>query len=95
MKHTELNQLIKEEIKKVLKEEATFDKIKRLFQRTPIEVKLLNSLDVYELLNPGDEKFNIVIQAAKQLGMNIDKTKASELIQKKLSMEIEDLENET
>jgi hypothetical protein len=49
---------------------------------------------VFDLLTPGDEKFNIVIKAAKQLGMNIDKAKASKLIQKKLSMEIEDLENE-
>lgn len=92
MKKSELQKIIKEEVSRVLKEESIIDKIKHLFQRTPVEVKLLNKLDVYDLLNPGDEKFNIVIKAAKQLGMNIDKAKASELIQKKLSMEIEDLE---
>ena len=94
MKKSELHSLIKEEIQKVLKEESIVDKIKHLFQRTPAEVKLLNKLDVFDLLTPGNEKFNIVIKAAKQLGMNIDKAKASKLIQKKLSMEIEDLENE-
>ena len=90
MKISEFKKLIREEVKNVMKE-SLMDKIKSLFVRTPLEVKLLNKLDVFELLAPGDEKFNIVIKTAKQLGMDIDKTKALEIIQKKLAMEIESL----
>ena len=90
MKASEFKKLIREEVKNVMKE-SLMDKIKSLFVRTPLEVKLLNKLDVFELLAPGDEKFNIVIKTAKQLGMDIDKTKALEIIQKKLAMEIESL----
>ena len=90
MKISEFKKLIREEVKNVMKE-SLMDKIKSLFVSTPLEVKLLNKLDVFELLAPGDEKFNIVIKTAKQLGMDIDKTKALEIIQKKLAMEIESL----
>ena len=91
MKASELKQIIREEVKQVVLEESLIDKIKSLFVRTPLEVKLLNKLDTFDLIAPGDEKFNIVIKAAKQMGMDIDKTKASEIIQKKLAMEIESL----
>ena len=91
MKASELKQIIREEVKQVVLEESLMDKIKSLFVRTPLEVKLLNKLDTFDLIGPGDEKFNIVIKAAKQMGMDIDKTKASEIIQKKLAMEIESL----
>ena len=91
MKASELKQIIREEVKQVVLEESLMDKIKSLFVRTPLEVKLLNKLDTFDLIAPGDEKFNIVIKAAKQMGMDIDKTKASEIIQKKLAMEIESL----
>ena len=91
MKASQLKQIIREEVKQVVLEESLMDKIKSLFVRTPLEVKLLNKLDTFDLICPGDEKFNIVIKAAKQMGMDIDKTKASEIIQKKLAMEIESL----
>ena len=91
MKQSELRQLIREEIKQVALEESLMDKVKSLFTRTPLEVKLLNKLDLFDLIAPGDEKFNIVIKAAKQLGMDIDKNKAFEIIQKKLAMEIDSL----
>jgi hypothetical protein len=91
MKASEFKKLIREEVEQVVMKESLMDKIKSLFVRTPLEVKLLNKLDVFELLAPGDEKFNIVIKTAKQLGMDIDKTKALEIIQKKLAMEIESL----
>jgi hypothetical protein len=75
--------------------ESIIDKIKSLFQHTPVESKLLNSLDLFNdnLLSPGEEKFNTVIEKAKKFGMNIDKEQASNIIQKKLAMKIEDLEN--
>lgn len=91
MKLSEFRKPIREEVRKVILEESLMDKIKSLFTRTPLEVKLLNKLDTFDLLAPGDEKFNIVIKAAKQLGMDIDKNKAFEIIQKKLAMEIESL----
>jgi hypothetical protein len=70
------------------------DKIKSLFQRTPAEVKLLNSLDLFDdgLLYFGDEKFNNVIEKAKKFGMNLSDKEASNIIQKKLAMEIEKLQ---
>ena len=75
--------------------ESIIDKIKSLFQRTPVEIKLLNSLDLFDdnLLSPGEEKFNAVIEKAKKFDMNINKEQASNIIQKKLAMEIEDLGN--
>jgi hypothetical protein len=91
MKVSEFRKLIREEIKQIALEESLMDKVKSLFTRTPLEVKLLNKLDLFDLITPGDEKFNIVIKAAKQLGMDIDKNKAFEIIQKKLAMEIDRL----
>jgi hypothetical protein len=74
--------------------ESIMDKIKSLFQRTPAEVKLLNSLDLFDdsLLYFGDEKFNNVIEKAKKFGMNLSDEEASNIIQKKLAMEIEKLQ---
>jgi hypothetical protein len=74
--------------------ESIMDKIKSLFQRTPAEVKLLNSLDLFDdgLLYFGDEKFNNVIEKAKKFGMNLSDKEASNIIQKKLAMEIEKLQ---
>jgi hypothetical protein len=76
--------------------ESIMSKIVSLFQRTPVETKLLNSLDLFDddLLEPGEEKFNTVIAKAKEFGMDIDKEQAYDIIQKKLAKEIEDLENE-
>lgn len=94
MKKSELKQIIREEVNNVIKEASIFDKIKSLFTRTPAEIKLIKSLDLFDdnLLSPGVEKFITVIKRAKQFGMDIDKDKAFEIIQKKLAMEIEELD---
>jgi hypothetical protein len=76
--------------------ESIMSKIASLFQRTPSETKLLNSLDLFDddLLEPGDGKLDTVIARAKEFGMDIDKKQAYDIISKKLAKEIEDLENE-
>jgi hypothetical protein len=76
--------------------ESIISKIASLFQRTPDEIKLLNSLDLFDddLLGSGEEKYNTVIAKAKEFGMDIDKNQAHDIISKKLAKEIEDLENE-
>lgn len=73
--------------------ESIIDKIKSLFQRTPIETKLLNSLDIFtdDLLAPGEKKYDIVIKKAKSFGMDINREQALEILQKRLAMEIENL----
>jgi hypothetical protein len=93
MKISEFRKLIREEIEQVVIEESFMDKIKSLFMRTPVETKLLNSLDLFsnDLLSPGEEKYNIVINKAKEFGMDIDRAQAFILLQKKLAMEIENL----
>ena len=93
MKITEFRKLIREEIKQAVREESFMDKIKSLFMRTPAETKLLNSLDIFsdDLLSPGEEKYDIVINKAKEFGMDIDDAQALVLLQKKLAMEIEKL----
>jgi hypothetical protein len=93
MKISEFRKLIREEIEQVVMEESFMDKIKSLFMRTPVETKLLNSLDLFsdDLLSPGEEKYNIVINKAKEFGMDIDRAQAFILLQKKLAMEIENL----
>ena len=95
MKKSELKQLIKEEVNNVIKEVSIIDKIKSLFTRTPAETRLIKSLDLFDdnLIFPGEEKFNTVIEKAKKLGMDIDRNQASEIIKKKLAMAIEDLES--
>ena len=94
MKKSELKQIIKEEITNVIKEQYIFDKIKSLFTRTPAETRLINSLNLFDdnLIFPGEEKFNTVIEKAKKFGMDIDRNTASEIIKKKLAMEIEKLD---
>jgi hypothetical protein len=76
--------------------ESIMSKIASLFQRTPSETKLLNSLDLFDddLLEPGEGKLDTVIARAKEFGMDIDKKQAHDIISKKLAKEIEDLENE-
>ena len=93
MKLTEFRKLIREEIKKEVMKESFMDKIKSLFMRTPAETKLLNSLDIFsdDLLSPGEKKYDIVINKAKEFGMDIDDSQALVLLQKKLAMEIEKL----
>ena len=54
MKASQLKQIIREEVKQVVLEESLMDKIKSLFVRTPLEVKLLNKLDTFDLIGPGD-----------------------------------------
>ena len=96
MKKSELKQLIKEEVNKVIKEASIIDKIKSLFTRTPAETKLLKSLDIFtdELLSPGQGKYDFVIKRAKEFGMDIDQDQAFKILQKKLAMEIEELDRE-
>jgi hypothetical protein len=74
--------------------ESFADTIKDLFKRTPVETKLLKSLDIFtdELLSPGQGKFDFVIKRAKEFGMDIDQDQAFKILQKRLAMEIEDLE---
>ena len=93
MKLTEFRKLIREEIKQAVMKESFMDKIKSLFMRTPAETKLLNSLDIFsdDLLSPGEKKYDIVINKAKEFGMDIDDAQALVLLQKKLAMEIEKL----
>jgi hypothetical protein len=76
--------------------ESIISKIASLFQRTPDETKLLNSLDLFDdnLLEPGSEKLDTVIAKAKEFGMDINDEQAYDILQKKLAMAIEDLENE-
>ena len=73
--------------------ESIISKISSLFQRTPSETKLLNSLDLFDdnLLEIGERKLNIVIERAKEFGMDINDEQAYNIIQKKLAMEIENL----
>ena len=75
--------------------ESFMDKLTSLFKRTPAETKLLNSLDLFDddLLSPGEEKLNTVIERAKKFGMDIDTKQAYTIIQKKLAMMIGDLES--
>jgi len=93
MKSTEFRKLIREEIKQAVMKESFMDKIKSFFIRTPAETKLLNSLDIFsdDLLSPGQKKYDIVINKAKEFGMDIDNAQALVLLQKKLAMEIEKL----
>jgi len=93
MKISEFRKLIREEIKLAVMEESFMDKIKSFFMRTPAETKLLNSLDIFsdDLLSPGQKKYDIVINKAKEFGMDIDDAQALVLLQKKLAMEIEKL----
>ena len=74
--------------------ESFADTIKDLFKRTPVETKLLKSLDIFtdELLSPGQGKYDFVIKRAKEFGMDIDQDQAFKILQKRLAMEIEDLE---
>ena len=74
--------------------ESFADTIKNLFKRTPAETKLLKSLDIFSdgLLSPGEGKFDAVIAKAKEFGMDIDRDQAFKILQKKLAIEIEDLE---
>ena len=76
--------------------ESILSKISSLFQRTPNEIKLLNSLDLFNdgLLEPGAEKLDNVVAKAKEFGMDINDEQAYNIIQKKLAIEIEKLENE-
>jgi hypothetical protein len=86
--------LIENKISKNINE-SLMDKLTSLFKRTPAETKLLNSLDLFDddLIFPGEEKFNTVIERAKKFGMDINKEQASTIIQKKLAMMIGDLES--
>ena len=76
--------------------ESFADTIKDLFKRTPVETKLLKSLDIFtdELLSPGQGKYDFVIKRAKEFGMDIDPDQAFKILQKKLAMEIEELDRE-
>lgn len=78
--------------------ESIVDKIKSLFKKTPAETKLLNSLDLFsneaDLLGPGPEKIEYVINKAKQFGLELDDTQALEILQKKLATYIEELEKD-
>jgi ribosomal 50S subunit-associated protein YjgA (DUF615 family) len=92
------NPLLKEstsEYKNSTMEESIVDKIKSLFQRTPNDVKLMKSLDLFNdgLLDIGEEKYNTVIEKAKKLGMNISREEAVQIIQKMLANEIQSLES--
>jgi hypothetical protein len=73
--------------------ESIISKLASLFQRTPSETKLLNSLDLFDdnLLEIGERKLNIVIERAKEFGMDINDEQAYNIIQKKLAMELENL----
>lgn len=74
-------------------QESIVNKIKSLFQRTPTETKLLNSLNIFDddLLAPGEKKYDIVIKKAKEFGMELSHDQAFEILQKRLAMEIENL----